>query len=182
MLSGGLASGKSKVRQLLEDQGVTTIDADTIGHQVLQRDGSAFEEAVARWPGVLEDGEINRSALAAIVFDDGEELAALESITHPHIFGIIRSQVEGIDSTVVVEIPVSDHGLGEQWRRMVADCRDGIRLERAIARGMSEEDARSRMSKQPSRQEWLASADLVVPNHGSVDELRSTVLAIVPHL
>lgn len=175
ILSGGLASGKSAVRLLLAEQGCYTIDADSVGHEVLRSDGPAFDEVASRWPEVVEDGEIDRRALAGIVFDDPGELSALEGITHPHIFDKINARVKQLDASVIVEIPVLKHSLGPGWRRMVVDCRDGIRLERAVGRGMTEDDARARLASQPPRAEWLAAADCVVPNHGSLQELEETV-------
>lgn len=163
------------MRELLERQGIYTIDADAIGHEVLRSDGPAFEEMVGRWPQVIEAGEVDRGALAAIVFNDREELAALEAITHPHIFGRINTRVEDVDGAVVVEIPVLSHTLGADWKRIVVDCRDEIRLERAIGRGMSRDDADARLDSQPSRVEWLAIADMVIPNHGDLEELDEAV-------
>jgi dephospho-CoA kinase len=175
VLSGGLASGKTHVRRVLGDHGIYTIDADAIGHEVLSSDGPAFAQVARRWPQVMESGEVNRGALAAIVFADPGELAALEAITHPHIFGKVGAQVEEVDEPVVVEVPVLGHSLGAEWRRIVVDCRDEVRLERAIGRGMSEEDAAARVAAQPSRSEWLAAADAVIPNHGDFEELATTV-------
>jgi dephospho-CoA kinase len=116
--------------------------------------------------------------VASIVFNDPVELAALEAITHPHIFDTINARVEGVESAVVVEVPVLSHGLGDDWRRIIVDCRDDIRLHRAIDRGMSEDDARSRIAAQPGRAEWLAEADLVIPNHGSERELHEAVMIL----
>lgn len=182
VLSGGLASGKSLVRQTLERKNIHTIDADAIGHEVLRSDGPAYAGVAERWPQVIEDGEVDRGALAGIVFDDARELAALEAITHPHIFGIIAARVEEVDGPVVVEIPVLGHGLGDDWKRVVVDCRDEVRLKRAIGRGMSPDDARARLASQPSRIEWLANADFVIPNHDDLDELDEAVRHFLSHL
>jgi dephospho-CoA kinase len=182
ILSGGLASGKSKVRELLDGAGVLTIDADRVGHRVLESDGPAFADVASRWPEVVRNGEIDRSALADVVFNDPAELAALEAITHPHIFDMISAQVEEVDGPVVVETPILGHSLGTEWRRLVVDCRDDVRLKRAIDRGMRLDDARARMSRQPSREKWLSVADLVLPNHGSVDALGETVSVLARYI
>jgi dephospho-CoA kinase len=183
VLSGGLASGKSQVRKLLERGGAATIDADSVGHSVIGSDGPAFPEVADRWPELVEDGEIDRSALARAVFTDPEELRVLEAITHPHIFGEIGRQVEEIGSgLVVVEIPLLTHGLGPSWRRMVVDADDSVRIQRAVRRGLSIEDVRARMAAQPPRSVWLAAADAVVPNHGTIDDLDSTVARLLPKL
>lgn len=179
ILSGGLASGKSHVRRLLDDAGMFTVDADRVGHEVLEPDGSAFVAVSARWPHVVSEGRIDRARLAAIVFTDQDELGELESITHPLIFDTIRARMEGYEGVVIVEMPLRGNGLGDGWSRIVVDSRDEVRLARAVARGMGEADARARMEAQPSRGEWLAEADLVVPNHGSVEDLEDTVSRLV---
>lgn len=183
VLSGGLASGKSAVRKLLDEaDGVLTIDADAVGHQVLEPDGPAYEEVAAGWPQVVSEGRIQRAALAAIVFAKDAELKRLESITHPHIFGMISRRVEDFDGVVVVEAPILGHRFGEDWGRIVVDSRDEVRLARATERGMTEEDARARMSSQPSREQWLAQADIVIPNHGTLEELEDAVTRLIPVL
>lgn len=182
ILSGGLASGKSVVRLLLAEHGLYAIDADSVGHEAIRSDGPAFDEVARRWPEVIEDGEVNRRALAEIAFNDPRQLTALERITHPHIFDMISARVKQLDDPIIVEVPVLEHSLGPGWRRMVVDCRDEIRLERAVDRGMAEDDARARLASQPSRAEWLATADVVVPNHFSVMDLHSTVGLLLPML
>jgi dephospho-CoA kinase len=178
LICGGIGSGKSEVRRLFEGLGLRTIDADSVGHSVLQDE--AINAVSARWPQVVANGVVDRSALAAIVFDDPVELAALEAMTHPLIFGRIEAELEGFDGVAVVEVPVINAGLG--WPRMVVDAPDTVRLERAVARGMDRADAERRMMSQPSRGEWLASADLVIPNHGSLDDLESTVEKLAQYL
>ena len=161
------------MRVLLEGFGVNTIDSDAIGHRVLEPDGQAFSEVASRWPQVLRHGRIDRSRLAGIVFSDPVQLATLESLTHPHIFGMITGLLQGIGGPVVVEIPMLHKAPPGEWRRLVVDCDDETRLRRLVRRGMAEAEARARMATQPSRREWLAIADVVIPNHGSADELAS---------
>lgn len=182
ILGGGLASGKSLVRAMLDEAGVATIDADAIGHEVLARGGRAHAEVASRWPGVVVDGEISRPALAAIVFEDPAELEMLESITHPYVLDAIETRVELVDPPIVVEMPLLSPALKRDWARLVVDSRDEVKLARAVRRGMTDADARARLKAQPTRAEWLAAADLVIPNHGSADELRGAVAAVIPHL
>ena len=170
------------MRRLLEDHGFETIDADGVGHSVLQSDGEAFAEVASRWPEVVVDGEIDRRSLAEIVFGNLDELRALEAITHPYIFDRIRARVEQIPGVVVVELPLRGRRLGAGWRRIVVDSHDEARFDRAVSRGMDAADVRARMRSQPARREWLAIADLVVPNHGTMAELASTAEQLVPNL
>lgn len=171
LLTGGIGSGKSEVRRLLAAHGIRTIDADSVGHVVL--DEEAREAVSERWPEVIVDGAVERSRLARLVFNEPDELAALEAITHPLIFGRIAAELEGFEGVAVVEIPLIDSELG--WPKIVVDALEDIRLDRAVSRGMRRDDVQRRMTSQPSRAEWLASADLVIPNHGSLAELSARV-------
>lgn len=182
LLGGGIGSGKSEVRRLLAEAGVATIDADSVGHQVIDPDGPAFSAVAAEWPEVVVDGAIDRPALGAVVFADAAELARLERITHPHIFGTIRALVEEIDGVAVVEIPILKPALGGGWKTIVVDAPDETRLERAVSRGLDREDVLRRMRSQPSRAEWLAVGDLVIPNQGNREELAGAVSQVVERL
>ncbi len=171
LLVGGIGSGKSMVRGLLAERGIRVIDADAVGHLVL--DAEALPAVAERWPHVVLEGQVDRKLLADVVFADPVELAALESITHPLIFGRIRAELEGFSGPAVVEMPLLDSELG--WPLIVVDAPEETRIQRAIARGMKREDVERRISAQPSRGEWLAAADIVVPNDGTRDELEAAV-------
>jgi dephospho-CoA kinase len=151
-----------------------------MGHRVLEPAGKAFGPVAERWPEVLRDGVIDRGRLADIVFADTGQLRELESLTHPHIFGTIRGELEGFDGVAVVEVPIIETGL--LWPRIVVDAPDEIRFERALSRGMSSSDVQARMASQPTRSQWLASADLVIPNHGTPEELEEAVEVLVGEL
>ncbi|MGH8949214.1 MAG: dephospho-CoA kinase, partial [Acidimicrobiia bacterium] len=81
LITGGIGSGKSEVRRLLAERGIRTVDADAVGHAVLA--GEGLSPVADRWPDVVLEGQIDRKALARIVFADAGELRALEAITHP---------------------------------------------------------------------------------------------------
>jgi dephospho-CoA kinase len=178
LITGGIGSGKSAVRDLLAKSGIRTIDADAVGHSVLTDE--ALAPVADRWPGVVLEGQIDRKSLARIVFAEPDELRALEEITHPMIFGRIEAELEGFDGIAAVEMPLLDPGL--DWPRMVVDATDDVRLRRAMRRGMSEAEVRERMAAQPSRARWLSGAALVVPNHGDLDDLERTVDQLANHL
>ena len=171
LITGGIGSGKSEVRRLLAERGIHTIDADAVGHTVLA--GEGLSSVAQRWPDVVLEGQIDRKALARIVFSDPAELRALESITHPLIFGRIEADLKGFSGVAVVEMPLLGTSMG--WPVIVVDSEDETRVSRALQRGMEEADVRRRMASQPTRAEWLAAADLVVPNHGDIGELEKAV-------
>ena len=178
ILCGGVASGKSLVCSHLEQNGIATIDADSFGHTVIEPGGLAFDEVAGAFPDAVREGRIDRVTLAGIVFADHNALGKLEAITHPHIFGMIRGQVEDLDEPVVVEMPVLKE-LGAGWQRMVVDVDEAAQVHRAVERGMTVADAKARLASQPTRREWLAAADLVIPNHGNFADLESIVDRLV---
>lgn len=175
LLSGGIGSGKSTVRALFEAHGIETVDSDSIGHTLLQPGGAAAEPVSDRWPQVLIDGSVDRARLAEIVFNSPDELAELEGMTHPLIFEEVAARVNRAEGHLIIEIPVLRPSIVDGAQVMIVDAPDPVRLERAIGRGHSEVDVRSRMAAQPTRGEWLAAADLVIPNAGTLEELEGSV-------
>jgi dephospho-CoA kinase len=173
ILTGGIGSGKTAAGLVFERLGADVISADEAGHVVLAPGGEAATAVSERWPHVVVDGAIDRGALAAIVFADSGELAALEAMTHPAIARRLGDAVAVASAEVVmIETPIGTI-FGAGWPRIVVDAPDDLRLSRLGLRGMTEADALARMAHQPSRGEWLAMADLVVDNSGTVDDLES---------
>ena len=176
IVGGGIGSGKSTVLQLLAGMGAVVIEADRIGHEVLEPGGPAYDKVAERWPSVVVEGRIVRSLLAAIVFSDAEQLALLESLIHPAIRDEIAGRVAAAgDQDVALELPLKSDLAGPGWTRIVIDAPAPQRIRRAVARGMPEEDAASRLAVQPDREQWLFGADLVIDNSGSLEDLEAAV-------
>lgn len=169
---GGIGSGKSTFAAVLRELGATIIEADQIGHEILRSDGPAFAEVSRRWPTVVVDGEVDRKALAGIVFSDPEQLADLEEISHPLIAAEIqrRAQAAG-DEVVVAELPLVRNIVGADWTWVLVEAPRQARIDRAVDRGAALEDVVARMDAQPEGPEWHGRADWVVPNTGSVEDL-----------
>ncbi|MCP3975133.1 MAG: dephospho-CoA kinase [bacterium] len=170
---GGIGSGKSTFTSFLAQEGAIVIEADTIGHDVLRPDGAGFDAVRSRWPQALTGGEIDRRALAAIVFTDPVQLAELEAITHPLISAEIRRRARAAGSTpVVVELPLTKALLNDDsWTWVLVEAPRQARMQRAVDRGASATDVAARMAAQPADEQWHARADWIVPNVGSLAEL-----------
>ena len=176
VLSGGTGSGKSTVASRLRQLGAAVVEADLLGHEVLERGGAAYEAVAGRWPEAVVRKVIDREALAGIVFGDLDQLRELESMTHPAIAAEIRRRVEAASApAVVVELPVSSQLAGPGWALLVVVAPQEERVRRALARGGDEADVRLRMTAQPTDEEWRARADHVVVNDGSRAELMRAV-------
>lgn len=177
VLTGGIGSGKTTIAETLGRLGAGTIDADRIGHAVLETGGLAFADVADRWPQTVIDGRIDRSTLAAIVFSDPGELRALETISHPAIAATISRQILDSDrSVVVVEVSVPKDLVGAGWdHTIVADLDDEERVRRLIDRGMDRRDVERRMANQPSRSGWRARGRWIIPTDGTREDVIARV-------
>ena len=177
-LTGGIASGKSTVSAMLAEQGAEVIDADHIARQVVMPGTPAWCKIRDHFgPGVLHpDGQIDRAALADIVFADKGRLALLNEITHPAIFARIADLLEAYhDQDVVVVLDAAlliEAGLSEGVDVViVVHSPQEIQLERLAAEGMGERAASERIAAQLAPEQRLARADIVIDNSGSLDKL-----------
>jgi dephospho-CoA kinase len=183
-LTGGIGAGKSKVADRLVERGAVLVDADRIAREVVTPGGPAYQPMVDRFgPGILDaDGNIDRPAVAAIVFGDPEALADLNAITHPAIgVAMIQKKDEHADSDhiVVLDIPL----LRPIHREMlnlaavvVVDTPVEVALDRLVnLRGMPRADAEARIAAQVDRETRLDGADLVIDNSGDERRLADEV-------
>jgi dephospho-CoA kinase len=174
-LTGGIGAGKSAVSTRLAEGGAVVIDADAIVHE-LQAPGMPLLDVLAERFGreiIKPGGALDRAGLAAIAFKDDESLKALNEIVHPAVRAEIARRIEAerdTDHIVVLDTPlltvVDDHDFAGL---IVVDTPIEVAVERLVAqRGMSEDDARSRISKQISREERVGKADFVIDNGGDL--------------
>jgi dephospho-CoA kinase len=182
-LTGGIGSGKSTVAALLADRGAVVVDADRLAREAVAVGTPGYLAVVDRFgPGVVApDGNLDRRALAGMVFSDPRALADLNAIVHPPVRAAIAQRVgdlAGTDTVVVLEIPLlveSGRSYGES-AVIVVDCPEDVAVRRLIdGRGMDEADARGRIAAQAPRADRLAAADLVLDNSGPVDALEREV-------
>ncbi len=173
-ITGGVGSGKSTVLALLEKEYKAEICmADELGHEVMRKGMPAYEKIVDAFGMALvgEDGELDRNALAEIVYADQEKLKKLNGIIHPTVLGEMRRRAEATepDAVLVLETAIlfetgCDALCDEVWG-VVTD--NDIRIQRLMAsRGYSREKAESIMAKQLSNEELVGRCHRVVTNDG----------------
>jgi dephospho-CoA kinase len=186
-LTGGIGSGKSTVSARLAELGADVVDADAIVRDVQAAGTEVFAAIVERFgDGVVgDDGELDRQAVADIVFNDPDELKALNAIVHPAVgVEIARRLAEAADTddVVVLDVPLLvESGRDDMAATVVVDVDPEVAIQRLVEhRGFKEEDARARISRQVSRDERLAKATKVLDNSGTVDELLAQVDALWP--
>lgn len=186
-LTGGIATGKSTVAEMLEELGAHRVDADKIAREVVEPDKPAWRAIIDHFgPGVMYfDRHINRHMLASIIFKDPKERAKLEEITHPAIKEEIHEQLalarKAGHKVVVLEVPLLfETGLDADADKIVVVVSDeSLQIERMKKRDdLEEEEARQRIAAQMSLAEKAKKADYVLYNSGTLDELREQVKAL----
>lgn len=183
-LTGGIGSGKSSVSERLVARGAGLVDADATVKQLQQPGAPVFEAMVAHFGPeiVASTGELDRPAIAAIVFSDEEQLKALNKIVHPAVRTSMKEQRDALAEThqvVILDIPLLVEGssdYGDLAGIIVVDLPVDTAVDRLKEyRGFSEDDARARIASQVSREERKEKADFVVDNSGSVEDLDAQV-------
>ena len=188
-LTGGVASGKSTVSAMLRDLGAVVVDADVLAREVVAPGTGGLAEVVEAFgEGVLTpDGELDRPAVASLVFADEEARRRLEAIIHPRVRrrGADLEASAGPDAVVVHDIPLlAETGQASTFDAVVVvDVPVETQVQRMVQlRGMSEEEARARVAAQATREDRLAIATHVIDNTGTLEDLRDRVTEVFEEL
>jgi dephospho-CoA kinase len=190
-LTGGIASGKTAVAAMLRELGFAVLDADSLGHTLIEPGHPAYDEVVREFgPAILgPDKRVDRARLAAVVFADHAKLDRLNAILHPRIEAAAHRQFDEwsrdatreaafVDAALLVEAGFHKRldGLLVTW------CRPEQQLERLRARGLSEADARRRIAAQMPIDEKLRYATQKIDCSGTLEETRRQVEALAQNL
>ena len=176
-LTGSIGTGKSEAARQLEALGASIISADQVGHEAYTPNTEAWEHVVSAFGDEIlqDDGEIDRRKLGTIVFSDPGQLERLNQIMHPRMAQMVADKVEGLRGQGVEVVVVEAALLFEAgWDSLVeevwtTDSPEQAVIERLKVRnGMSEEEARKRMSSQMGRTERLDRSDYVIENSGDM--------------
>ncbi len=191
-LTGGIATGKSYVRQRLDAAGIPTIDADHLAREAIAPGSAGFRAVIAHFGrAVLSDaGAIDRQKLAAIVFADADARRSLEAIVHPDVYQRIttwyaRLAANGYRGPAVADIPLlfeTGHA-GDFDRVVVVACDPARQLERLRARdGLDGETATRRLAAQWPIDAKVARADIVIRTDGTFADTDTQVRQLVERL
>ena len=183
-LTGGIGSGKSTVSQFLKELGATIINADKVGHQVLESNTEIRQQVIATFGRqiVKPDGEIDRGKLGEIVFGNPERLARLNQLMHPKISETVKVQLEQYQrqgvAVVVVEAPLLAEAdwtsmVNEVWVTVASEATVLRRLEQRM--GLSQSQALTRIRCQLPSKERAKHADVVINTDLGLDELKIKV-------
>lgn len=190
-ITGTIASGKSTVcAYLREHYDVLWIDADRVGHEVLDDRPVTLLLTKTFGNDILKNGFVDRKALGQIVFSDPRKLSVLNAITHPVICRKIAEQVEAfrkketgphfcvIEAIELLRSDLKDL-LDDVW---VVWADDEIRVQRVMARdGLCEADARERLAKQWPQENYKACADVCIDGGQELSVMLASVDAEMRH-
>ena len=190
-LTGGIASGKSTVAAILRELGFPVLEADRMAHQVIEPGQPAYDEVRSIFGDSIlsADRRIDRSRLAAIVFDDREKLNQLNAIIHPRVEQEMVRQFAELESSGTHPAAFIEAALifeAELHKKLdgvvVVWCLPEQQITRLIERGVSEAEARRRIAAQMSVAEKLALAAEKIDGSGSFEETRRQVEAFATKL
>ncbi|MFZ9213109.1 MAG: dephospho-CoA kinase [Candidatus Nanopelagicales bacterium] len=183
-LTGGIGAGKSTVADMFSKLGAVVIRSDELARQVIEPNTPGFQKVLSRFGNQIlqENGSIDRQKLAQIVFNDQNSLKDLEEIIHPLVRNktneLIDSQTQ--ETIVVNEVPLL---LEKKMEKMfdflvVVISSEKNRINRLQKRGISEPEAKKRMSLQVSDEARKSLADFLITNDGNIDQLEADVAKV----
>lgn len=187
-VTGGIGSGKSAVTAMLEELGITVVDAD-LASRIIVEPGKPALEAIAKYFGaeyLLPNGSLDRALLRSRVFSDESARLWLEQLTHPLIGEEIQRQLHNSKSAYTV---LSSPLLLETHQKEMTDCivvvdvPESLQVERTVKRDNNEAAQIERiMAAQMSRSERLKHADFIIDNSKSLSSLREEVAQLHQNL
>lgn len=172
-LTGGIASGKSTVSQMIKEKGIRVVDADIIAKEAVSKGSAALHQIVQTFGEevLLPNGELNRQQLGAIIFSDEEKRKQLNAIVHPEVRKeMLKQRDEGVSNNetfVVLDIPLLFESKLEGLvdRIIVVYTTPELQLSRLMNRNdLSEEEALNRIHSQQPLEEKCQKADRVIEN------------------
>lgn len=182
-LTGGIGSGKSTVARMLEERGAVVFDADVLARKAVEAGSPGFQAVVDRFGAdvLAPGGDLDREALASIVFADPAARRDLEAIVHPEVRRMFAEGTEehrGSDRVVVFSAPLLvETGMHTAFEVLVVvSATVHTQVQRLMRdRGMSEAAVKARIAAQAPLEDKAAVADVLIDNEGSLDELEGQV-------
>ena len=191
-LTGGVACGKSTVARYFQDLGAYIIDADVLGHEVIEPGGTAYQEILERFGRDILDsgGRIDRKKLGFQVFSKPPRLQRLNAITHPRIIARVQELAaeqhrRNPSAVVILDAPlIFESGIEGALRKvLVAWCRPEQQMERLLAKtDISRQEAEQRIRAQMPVEEKRRRADYLIDCSGTLEQTRTQAETIYPEL
>ena len=184
-ITGGTGCGKTTLLEAIESCGGLVLDCDAIYHELLQTDKEMLSAIENRFPGTVEDGQLQRKKLGAIVFGDENALLDLNRITHSAVKREVLRRLEEKPKLAAIDaIGLFEGGLAELCDVTVVVCAPvEDRVRRIMLRdGISEDYARARIAAQKPDSWFRERCDYVLENTGTKADCQAKCLAFLPNI
>jgi dephospho-CoA kinase len=190
-LTGGIASGKSTVAAMLRELDCPVLDADTLGHELLEQGQDAYNEVVREYGKEILDtyGNVDRSKLGQIIFADAQKRVRLNQILHPRILDVVRkwfaalAQAGGPELAVVEAALIIEAGYNKELHQVIVCwCPAEQQLQRLVERGLTAEQAQLRIAAQMPMEEKRRLGDETIDCSGSLEETERQAMEMVKRL
>ena len=184
-ITGGSGCGKTTLLEIIREKGGLVLDCDAIYHRLVQEDSALLAAIDARFPGVVENGQLQRKKLGNIVFSDENALSDLNKITHSAVKADVLRQLESKPKLAAIDaIGLFEGDLAGLCDTTVAiTAPEEFRVQRLMLReGISEEYARSRIAAQRNSAEFEALCHHTLENDSDICAFRAKCLAFLAEL
>ena len=181
-ITGGTGCGKTTLLKAIENAGGLVLDCDAVYHELLKTDKALLAAIDARFPGTVENGQLQRKKLGAIVFADENALLDLNRITHKAVKEAVLCQLSNGPALAAIDaIGLFEGDLAQLCDVTVAvTAPTEMRVKRLMARdGISEEYARSRIAAQHDESWFREKCGYVLVNDGTPEEFQNKCLAFL---
>lgn len=187
-LTGGIASGKSSVSNMLKEMSITVIDADVEARLAVMNGEPAYKEIIEEFGHniLLENGEIDRQKLGSIIFNQADKRQRLNEITHPEVRKRMLEQVETAkknkEEVIVLDIPLLFESKLTYMveKTILVYVNSDVQIQRLMERNhLSSADAQARINSQMPLSEKMKLADAVINNNGALADTKHQLLKIL---
>ena len=181
-ITGGSGCGKTTLLECIAEKGGLVLDCDAIYHRLLQQDNALLDAIESRFPGVVENGVLQRKKLGNLVFSDENALLDLNKITHAAVKAEVLRQLASAPKLAAIDaIALFEGELAALCDTTVAvTAPEADRIVRLMARdGISEEYARKRIAAQRSAGEFSEMCQYTLENNGDLASFRAKCLAFL---
>lgn len=187
-LTGGIASGKSIVARMLQERGCHVIEADLVAHELLKPSNSVAQQVVAEFGSQILDANdaIDRAKLGEIVFGNPEKLARLNALTHPAVLKEVArhlAQIAQKDTSSIAVVVAALHietGYYKTFDRLaLAWCTREQQVARLLNRGLTQEQAESRIASQMPLDEKRRFADDLIDCSRTISDTQRQTLEML---
>ena len=184
-ITGGTGCGKTTLLSLVAEQGGLVIDCDKLYHELLRTDDALLRNIEARFPGVVENGELQRKKLGEVVFADRKALQDLNQITHKAVYDAVLAQLSVQPTLAAIDaIGLFESGLDKLCDVTVAITAPlDTRIVRLMERDqISKEYAQARIAAQPSNKDFSALCTYTLENDKTPEAFRNKCLVFLRNL